>query len=224
MRVLLVEDDQLLGDGLSVGLEQMGYTVDWITDGKQAEIALRDSSLDLAILDISLPGQDGLTLLRKLRQQDNSIPVLLLTARDSLDDRVTGLDAGADDYLPKPFDLEELAARLRALSRRRAGRSAPLLRHGTLTLDPAGRTVHLNDRPVICTAREYAILEALLMNCGQVLSRQRLEEALYGWDDGVESNAVEVYIHHLRKKLGKSTIETIRGLGYKIPKQAGGNG
>ncbi|PLX63596.1 response regulator [Sedimenticola selenatireducens] len=223
MRVLLVEDDQLLGDGLSVGLEQMGYTVDWITDGNQAEAALQDNALDLVILDISLPGQDGLTLLRRIRQQNNPIPVLLLTARDSLNDRVLGLDSGADDYLPKPFDLEELAARLRAISRRRAGRGSPLLRHGAITLDPAGRTVHLNDQPVTCTSREYAILEALLIHSGQVLSRQRLEEALYGWDDGVESNAIEVYIHHLRKKLGKSTIQTIRGMGYKIPKQADGN-
>jgi len=224
MRILLVEDDQLLGDGLSVGLGQMGYTVDWITDGNQAEAALQDSSLDLAILDIALPGQDGLTLLHKIRQQGNPIPVLLLTARDSLNDRVHGLDTGADDYLTKPFDLEELAARLRAISRRRAGRSTPLLRHGPITLDPAGRTVHLNDQLVPCTSREYAILEALLLNVGQVLSRQRLEEALYGWDDGVESNAVEVYIHHLRKKLGKSTIQTVRGLGYKIPRQDPGNG
>ncbi|AKH19922.1 response regulator [Sedimenticola thiotaurini] len=224
MRILLVEDDQLLGDGLCVGLEQMGYTVDWISDGFQAELALQDHSLDLAILDISLPGQDGLTLLRRIRQQDNPIPVLLLTARDSLNDRVIGLDSGADDYLPKPFDLEELAARLRAIARRRAGRGTPLLRHGAITLDPAARTVHLNDQPVSCTSREYAILETLLLNSGQVLSRQRLEEALYGWDDGVESNAIEVYIHHLRKKLGKSTIQTVRGIGYIIPKQAGPNG
>jgi DNA-binding response OmpR family regulator len=224
MRVLLVEDDQLLGDGLNVALEQMGYTVDWITDGNRAEIALRDPSLDLVILDISLPGQDGLTLLRKIRQQNNPIPVLLLTARDSLNDRVLGLDSGADDYLPKPFDLEELAARLRAIARRRAGRGTPLLRHGPVTLDPAGRAVLLHDQPVICTAREYAILEALLMNRGQVLSRQRLEEALYGWDDGVESNAVEVYIHHLRKKLGKSAIQTVRGAGYMIAKQIGDDG
>ena len=219
MRVLLVEDDQLLGDGLSVGLEQMGYTVDWITDGKQAELALKDTSLDLLILDISLPGQDGLTLLRKLRQQGNDIPVLLLTARDRTDDRVIGLDSGADDYLPKPFDLDELAARLRAISRRKSGRSTPLINYADLTLDPAGHTVQMKDEFVPVTAREYAILEALVLNCGQVLSRLRLEEALYGWDDGVESNAVEVYIHHLRKKVGKSTIQTVRGLGYMIPKQ-----
>ncbi len=224
MRVLLVEDDPLLGDGLSVGLEQMGYTVDWITDGNQAEIALLDSSLDLAILDIALPGQDGLTLLKKIRQRNNSIPVLLLTARDGLNDRILGLDSGADDYLTKPFDLEELAARLRAISRRRGGRGTPLLIQGQLTLDPAARTVHLNQQPVTCTSREYAILEALLINSGQVLSRQRLEEALYGWDDGVESNAIEVYIHHLRKKLGKSAIRTIRGVGYTIPKQADSGG
>jgi two-component system response regulator QseB len=218
MRVLLVEDDKLLGDGLSVGLQQMGYTVDWIMDGNQAETALQDKSLDLLILDIALPGQDGLTLLGKLRSQGNDIPVLLLTARDGLNDRIMGLDSGADDYLSKPFDLEELAARLRAIARRKGGRSTPLLQYGDISLDPAGRTVQLKDTPITCTSREFAILETLLRNAGQTLTRQRLEEALYGWDDGVESNAIEVYIHHLRKKLGKSTIETVRGIGYKIPK------
>lgn len=224
MRVLLVEDDPLLGDGLTVALEQMGYTVDWITDGKQAELALRDTALDLLVLDISLPGQDGLTLLRTIRGRGNNIPVLLLTARDGLNDRITGLDSGADDYLVKPFDLEELAARLRAMSRRREGRSSPLLHYGDLTLDPAGCSVQLKGEPVPCTSREYAILEVLLTNCGQVLSRQRLEEALYGWDDGVESNAIEVYIHNLRKKIGKSIIQTVRGRGYKIPRREGGDG
>ncbi|MCW8948281.1 MAG: response regulator [Sedimenticola sp.] len=218
MRVLLVEDDHLLGDGLSAGLMQMGYTVDWIMDGIKAEDALQDKTLDLLILDISLPGQDGLSLLRKIRQQGNNIPVLLLTARDGLNDRIIGLDSGADDYLIKPFDLEELAARLRAISRRKGGRSTPLLSYGDITLDPAGRTVERQGEPISCTSREYAILEALLMNPGQILTRQRLEEALYGWDDGVESNAIEVYIHHLRRKLGKSIIQTIRGVGYKIPK------
>lgn len=218
MRVLLVEDDELLGDGVCVGLHQMGYTVDWIRDGTRAESALQDESLDLVILDITLPGQDGLTLLSKLRKAGNKIPVLMLTARDTLNDRITGLDAGADDYLVKPFDLDELAARLRAIARRREGRASPHIRVGELDLDPAGRKVIYKGIDINCTTREFAILEALLTNCGRVLSRQRLEETLYGWDDGVESNAIEVYIHHLRKKMDKSLIQTIRGAGYMIAK------
>lgn len=219
MRILLVEDDRILGDGVSTGLQQMGHTVDWLTDGKQAEMALQEQAFDLAVLDISLPGQDGLTLLRNLRARGNPIPVMLLTARDQVHDRVEGLDAGADDYLPKPFDLEELAARLRAISRRHGGHRHPLLTHGDITLDPAGHTLYRSGEMVDCTAREFAILEALLRNAGQALSRQRLEEALYGWDDGVESNTIEVYIHHLRKKLGRNLIQTVRGIGYRIPRQ-----
>lgn len=219
MRVLLVEDDPLLGDGICAGLEQMGYTVDWVRDGISAEQAMMEEALDIMILDISLPGQDGLTVLNKLRSRGGILPVLILTARDTVEDRVAGLDGGADDYLVKPFDLDELAARLRAMLRRNSGRAAPLLTYGDITLDPAARTVSLDGEGISCTTREFAILEALLSNCGWVLSRQRLEEALYGWEDGVESNAVEVYIHHLRKKLGKSLIKTVRGVGYLIPRQ-----
>ncbi|MES9858955.1 MAG: response regulator [Sedimenticola sp.] len=219
MRVLLVEDDPLLGDGIVVGLEQLGYAVDWVQDGNQAESAMRDETFDLTVLDIGLPGQDGLTLLRKVRGSGSDLPVLLLTARDGIRDRVAGLDAGADDYLVKPFDLDELAARLRAISRRREGRAISQVTYGELVLDPAARTVILNGDDVVCTTHEFAILEALLLNCGRVLSRPRLEEALYGWDDGVESNAIEVYIHHLRKKLGKTLIRTVRGVGYIMPRE-----
>ncbi|MEJ1297787.1 MAG: response regulator [Candidatus Sedimenticola sp. (ex Thyasira tokunagai)] len=219
MRVLLVEDDPLLGDGIAVGLEQLGYTVDWVQDGNQAEHALQDEAFDLTVLDIGLPGQDGLTLLKKVRSSGSDLPVLLLTARDGIQDRVAGLDAGADDYLVKPFDLDELSARLRAISRRRGGRAVSQITYGDILLDPAAHTVMLSGDDVVCTTHEFAIIEALLSNCGRVLSRQRLEEALYGWDDGVESNAIEVYIHHLRKKLGKTLIRTVRGVGYMIPRE-----
>ncbi|MCW8906207.1 MAG: response regulator transcription factor [Sedimenticola sp.] len=223
MRILLVEDDPILGDGLCAGLQQMEHTVDWLTDGNQAQLALERQLFDMAILDITLPGQDGLTLLRNIRARENPVPVLLLTARDQVHDRVEGLDAGADDYLAKPFDLEELAARLRAIARRHAGRSHPQVKYGDLTLDPAAHTLHRDGELINCTAREFSILEALLRNVGQVLSRQRLEEALYGWDDGVESNAIEVYIHNLRKKIGREVIQTVRGLGYRIPRQPAGH-
>ena len=218
MRVLLVEDDALLGDGVRAGLGQAGYTVDWVRDGVAAELALRNEDFDLAVLDLGLPRQDGLTVLRKLRASGKDTPVLILTARDTVSDRVAGLDAGADDYLIKPFDLDELSARLRALTRRRAGRTASVIRYQDLELDPAARSLTQAGQDVILTARELAIFEALMNNIGRALSKERLEEALYGWDEGIESNAIEVHIHHLRKKLGKERIRTIRGLGYMIPK------
>ncbi|HEY0720816.1 MAG TPA: response regulator [Gammaproteobacteria bacterium] len=218
MRVLLVEDDALLGDGLRAGLAQDGYTVDWLREGNSAEAALRSESYDLAVLDINLPGRSGLQLLKDLRSSGNALPVLLLTARDTIADRVAGLDSGADDYLVKPFDLDELLARLRALLRRRGGRATPELRHGDLLLDPAAHSVTLAGAPVEISPREFAVLQLLLENRGKVLSRSRLEEGLYSWQSEVESNAVEVYIHHLRKKLGQSLIRTIRGAGYIIDK------
>jgi DNA-binding response OmpR family regulator len=221
MRVLLVEDDPLLGDGVQVGLQQVGHTVDWVRDGVAAEQALATGDFDLVVLDLGLPRQDGLTVLRKLRRGGSGLPVLVLTARDTVADRVAGLDAGADDYLVKPFELEELAARLRAIARRGGGRSTPEIRYGDLVLDPAGRSVTLAGRPVDLTARELAILEALLTSAGRVLSRERLEAALYGWDEGVESNAIEVYVHHLRRKLGRDLIRTVRGLGYLVPREPG---
>ncbi|MCB1734680.1 MAG: response regulator [Gammaproteobacteria bacterium] len=221
MRVLLVEDDALLGDGVRAGLTQHGYTVDWVRDGVAAELALRDEDFDLAVLDLGLPRQDGLAVLRKLRAAGKDTPVLILTARDTVADRVAGLDAGADDYLIKPFDLDELSARLRALTRRRAGRTSSVIRYQDLELDPAARSLTQSGQAVILTARELAIFEALMNNIGRALSKERLEEALYGWDEGVESNAIEVHIHHLRKKLGKERIKTVRGIGYLLPKNGG---
>lgn len=218
MRVLLVEDDALLGSAVQQGLQQAGYTVDWLRDGLFAGLALKDQEPDLMVLDLGLPGKDGIELLKELRTNGSSLPVLILTARDTVDQRVAGLDAGGDDYLIKPFDLAELTARLRAISRRRSGRADPLVKHGELTFDPATRTVTMGSEDIHLSAKAVAILEALLQRPGIPLSRERLEEILYGWNEGVESNAVEVHIHHLRKKLGKDLIRTIRGLGYMIPK------
>jgi DNA-binding response OmpR family regulator len=218
LRVLLVEDDELLGSAVKAGLEQSGYTVDWLRNGRQAASVLRDEEPDLLVLDLGLPEKDGLTVLRELRAADSPLPVLILTARDTVEDRIAGLDLGADDYLVKPFDLGELTARLRAIARRRGGRATPTLRHGDLVFDPAARTVTLDGEGVALSARAIAILEALLERPGIPLSRERLEQILYGWGEGVESNAVEVHIHHLRKKLGKDRIRTIRGLGYMMPK------
>ncbi len=218
LRVLLVEDDDLLGSAVQAGLEQSGYTVDWLRNGRQAAAALRDDEPDLLVLDLGLPEKDGLTLLRELRARESTLPVLILTARDTVEDRIAGLDVGADDYLVKPFDLGELTARLRAIARRRGGRASPLIRHGDLVFDPATRSVMVDGVQVSLSARAMAILEALLERPGIPLSRERLEQILYGWGEGVESNAVEVHIHHLRKKLGKDRIRTIRGLGYMILK------
>ncbi|MCB1784646.1 MAG: response regulator [Chromatiaceae bacterium] len=219
MRILLVEDDALLGSAVRAGLEQSGYTVDWLRDGRHAATALQDGEPDLLVLDISLPGKSGLQILAELRGRDSTLPVLILTARDTVDDRIAGLDAGADDYLVKPFDLGELTARLRAIARRRGGRATPVIRHGDLTFDPAARTVEIDGKSVSLSGKAIAILETLLERPGVPMSRDRLEQILYGWGEGVESNAVEVHIHHLRKKLGKDRIRTIRGLGYMIPRE-----
>ena len=218
MRVLLVEDDELLGSALQEGLEQSGYMVDWLRDGGQAASALQDEEPDILVLDLGLPGKEGLTVLKELRARDSSLPVLILTARDTVEDRIAGLDFGADDYLVKPFDLGELSARLRAISRRRGGRASPLIQYGDMVFDPAARTVSVDGAEVNLSAKAMAILEALLERPGMPLSRERLEQIVYGWGEGVESNAVEVHIHHLRKKLGKDRIRTIRGLGYMMPK------
>ncbi len=218
MRVLLVEDDALLGSAVQAGLEQSGYTVDWLRDGRMAADSLRTEEPDVLVLDLGLPGKDGLTVLKELRAQHSLLPVLILTARDTVEDRIAGLDIGADDYLVKPFDLGELTARLRAISRRSGGRASPVIEHGDLVFDPAARSVTVDGETVALSAKALAILEALLERPGMPLSRERLEQILYGWGEGVESNAVEVHIHHLRKKLGKDRIRTIRGLGYMIPK------
>lgn len=216
MRVLLVEDDELLGDGLCTGLKQTGYTVDWVKDGQSAENALVDNDFDLVVLDINLPKLSGLDVLRNIRRRGDSIPVLILTARDAVPDRVEGLDSGADDYLVKPVDLDELCARLRVLQRRSAGRSDPIIQHGDVTLDPAAHRVTLNSEPVNLSMREFVLLQHLLENVGRVIPRARLEQKLYGWEGEVESNSLEVFIHHLRKKLGSDLIRTVRGVGYMI--------
>ena len=218
MRILLVEDDPELGDGLSVGLRQAGFAVDWLPDGEAADRALQAERFDLAVLDLGLPGMGGMAVLQRARQRGLDLPILILTARDATGDKVAGLDAGADDYLVKPIDLDELAARIRALTRRSAGRASPLLTHGALTLDPAAHQVLLAGQPVELAAREFALLQLLLENLGRVLTRSQLEQSLYGWNDEPDSNALEVHIHHLRKKLGSELIRTLRGVGYTIPK------
>lgn len=216
MRLLLVEDDPMIGESVRKGLQHEGFAVDWVRNGVGAEAAWRANPYDLLLLDLGLPRKDGLEVLRGLRRAGRDLPVLVLTARDAVRDRVAGLDAGADDYLVKPFDLDELAARVRALLRRRGGRADPLLRHGDLTFDPASREVRLAGEPVALSARELAVLEALLDRPGAVLSRAQLEERIYGWGQEVESNAVEVHIHALRRKLGADFIVNVRGVGYRL--------
>ena len=214
MRLLLVEDDALIGEGVRAGLKLAGYTVDWVKDGQAAALAIANAVYDLAVLDLGLPRKDGLSLLRELRAKGNDLPVLVLTARDAVQDRVLGLNTGADDYLIKPFDLDELTARVQALLRRRAGRADPIIRHGPLVLDPVARRVEHKGRPVQLSPREFALLQALLERPGAVLSRDQLEERLYGWDEEVASNAVEVHLHNLRRKLGAEMIRNVRGVGY----------
>lgn len=216
MRLLLVEDDPLIGDGIRAGLSHDDYTVDWFRDGRSAEAVLKSEQYDLMVLDLGLPDKSGLEILKQLRARGNDLPVLILTARDAISDRVAGLDSGADDYMIKPFDLDELSARLRALLRRHSGRARSEIRHGDIILDPAAHSVTMAGRSVDISPREYAVLHLLLENEGKVMSRSRLEDGLYSWGGEVESNAIEVYIHHLRKKLGASLIRTIRGVGYII--------
>lgn len=218
MRILLVEDDPLLGDGLMVGLRQAGFAVDWVRDGNAADHALHAESFDLVVLDLGLPRLSGMNVLSRARQRGQRLPILILTARDATGDKVAGLDAGADDYLVKPIDLDELTARIRALSRRSAGRAAPLLTRGELCLDPAAHGVTLAGKPVDLSSREFSLLQMLLENAGRVLTRSQLEQSIYGWRDEPDSNALEVHIHHLRKKLGSELIRTLRGVGYTIPK------
>jgi Response regulators consisting of a CheY-like receiver domain and a winged-helix DNA-binding domain len=222
MRLLLVEDDALLGEGIRAGLAQAGFAVDWVRDGEQARAALESEPYALMVLDLGLPRLSGEEVLRRLRGKNSSLPVLILTARDTVADRVKGLDAGADDYLVKPFDLDELTARLRALLRRSGGRAAPLITRGALSVDPAAHAVALDGRPVDLSPKEFAVLLHLLENAGRVRSREQLEQSLYAWGEEVESNAVEVHIHHLRKKLGSELIRTLRGVGYMIDKNEGG--
>ena len=222
MRLLLVEDEQMLGESLRVGLDHLGFTVDWVRDGVLAEQALATDRFDAVLLDLGLPGQDGMVLLRKLRGQGDDTPVLVITARDRLEDRVQGLDGGADDYLVKPFDLQEVAARVRAITRRHAGHAAPVIECAGVWLDPARRQVRYAGAPVELTQYEFAVLETLLNRQGQVVPRSQLMESLYGWEEGAESNVLEVCIHHLRKKLDKDLITTVRGVGYSIRGEAPG--
>jgi len=219
MRLLLVEDDELLGDGIVTGLRQEGYAVDWLTDGERAWAALESDQFDLMILDLGLPRLPGLELLARLRHKGSALPVLILTARDAVEERVRGLDAGADDYLTKPFDLDELAARLRVLLRRNAGRAAPLLRHGPLELDPAAHTAAVAGVGVELSSREFALLLLLVEHAGEVMTRARLEHTLYGWNVEVESNTLEVYVHRLRRKVGEGIIRTVRGVGYMVARE-----
>jgi DNA-binding response OmpR family regulator len=220
MRILLVEDDELLGDGIRVGLTQADFAVDWVQDGMLGDTALYTEPYAAVVLDLGLPRLSGLDLLRRLRARGDATPVLILTARDAIGDRVKGLDSGADDYLVKPFDLDELAARLRALIRRSHSGASPVLRlHGVL-LDPAQHRVEFHGEPVELTARQFALLHELMLNAGRVLSREQLEQRLYPWGEEVESNAIEVHVHHLRRKLAPELVRTVRGVGYLMPKEA----
>ena len=220
MRLLLVEDDAMIGDSVRKGLRQEGYAVDWVRDGAAAEAALHSSAAadpyGLLLLDLGLPRKDGFAVLEALRARGNALPVLILTARDAVADRVKGLDRGADDYLVKPLSLAELAARVRAILRRHAGRSQPRMEHAGLVLDPAAHRVTCRGREVAVSAREYSLLEALLERPGRPLSRAQLEERLYGWGEEIASNAIEVHVHNLRKKLGEGVIRTLRGAGYVL--------
>ena len=216
MRVLIVEDDAVLRDGLRVGLGIGGFNADAVESCEEADAALMNHEFDALVLDLMLPDGSGLDILRAMRERRDTTPVLLLTARDRVADRIAGLDAGADDYLGKPFDLDEVAARLRALLRRGSGRPGSLLEWRGLTLDPATQTLEQDGNPVRLSRREYAILHALMVHPGRILSRSRIEEKLYGWQEEIESNAVEVHIHHLRGKLGSDVIQTVRGIGYRL--------
>jgi len=216
VRILLAEDDPMIGAAVERGLRDDGFVVDWVRDGAATDTALREPLHDLLLLDLGLPRKSGLDVLAAMRGRGDSRPVLILTARDAVADRVAGLDAGADDYLVKPFDLDELAARIRALGRRRAGRAVPRLAHGSLTLDPSTREVMRGGAPVALSPREFALLEALMTRPSSVLSRKQLEEKLYGWEEPVESNAVEVHLSGLRRKLGADTIRNVRGVGWTL--------
>lgn len=216
MHVLLCEDDDLIASGIVAGLGAQGLTVDRVASAAAAQAMLQAASFDVMVLDLGLPDEDGLKLLRRLRQQGETLPVLILTARDAVSDRVDGLQAGSDDYLLKPFDLRELAARLHTLMRRMAGRAVNIIEHGPLSYDPSSREARLGGQPVDLSRREQALLHALLHNRGRVLSSEQLKDSVYGFGDEVESNALNVHIHHLRRKLGSGIVETVRGLGYRL--------
>ena len=217
MKILLIEDDRMIGWGLRRGLSDEGFTVDWLDDGDAAMVVCSENSYDAAILDLGLPNRDGIKVLAELRHQGNTLPIVVLTARESVADRVKGLNAGADDYLCKPFDFDELVARLRAVMRRRSGQAAPVLDYREVSLNPLTRRVAFKGQLVSLSAKEFSLLEIFLQRLGVVLTREQLREKLYGWEDDVESNTVEVYIHALRRKLGHDYIENVRSIGYRMP-------
>lgn len=219
MRILLIEDDKLIGDGIKTGLGKIGFSIDWFTDGKEGKVALYSAPYDAVILDLTLPGMDGLDILREWREKSHAEPVLILTARDALSQRVEGLRLGADDYLCKPFALIEVAARLEALIRRAHGQASNVLRHGAVELDPAKLIATLEGESLALKPKEFALLELLLRNSGRVLPRKLIEEKLYNWDEEVTSNAIEVHVHHLRRKLGSHFIRTVHGIGYTLGDQ-----
>jgi len=216
MRVLLIEDDKILGDGLKAGVEQTGWVVDWVRDGDAAQRAFERETFDLAVLDLGLPKRPGIEVLRWLRRRGSEVPVLILTATDGVEDRVTALDAGADDYVCKPFDLDEVCARLRALHRRAVGSSSSLIRHGDIEIDTASRSVTIDKFLIPLSPKEFAIFQVLVENAGKPVPRDRLMSSIYGWDDAIGSNVLEVHIHHLRKKIPTLTVKTVRGVGYRL--------
>ena len=220
MRVLVVEDDPMIGRAVVAGLHQQGYAVDWVRDGAEAELALGHAVYDVALLDLGLPRRDGLEVLKGVRRAKNDLPILIITARDAVADRIAGLDSGADDYLVKPFDLDELLARTRAVIRRHGGRSQSEISYGALTLDSSRRRVLFQGTEIELSPREFAVLEALLKEPGAVVSRERLEDAVYGWGEEVGSNSIEVHVHHLRRKLAAELIRNVRGVGYRIARIA----
>ncbi len=218
MRILLVEDDRMIGEAVVVALKDAAYAVDWVQDGAAAASALELGEHQAVLLDLGLPKRDGLEVLRRLRQAGNAVPVIVITARDGIDDRIKGLDFGADDYLVKPFDVNELLARLRAVARRQGGQAAPLLSNGVVSLDPATREAHRGDLVLQLSAREFALLQALLLRPGAILTRAELESSIYGWNEEVESNAVDFLIHGVRRKLGPDVIRNVRGAGWMVDK------
>jgi two-component system OmpR family response regulator len=220
MRILLVEDDIMIGEAVSTALRDAAYAVDWVTDGTAANSVLEQAEHQAVLLDLGLPKRDGMEVLRRLRQRGSSVPVIVITARDGVDDRIQGLDFGADDYLAKPFDVNELLARLRAVIRRQGGQAAPLLGNGKVTLDQATREARCGDVVELLSAREFALLHALLLRPGAILTRSELEERIYGWNEEVESNAVDFLIHGVRKKLGADVIKNVRGAGWMVEKSA----
>ncbi len=220
MRILLIEDDQMIGEAVCIALKDAAYAVDWVKDGTSASSVLEYGDHQAVLLDLGLPNRDGLEVLRRLRQGGSSVPVIVITARDGVDDRIKGLDFGADDYLAKPFDVNELLARLRAVIRRQGGQAAPLLSNGKVTLDQATREARCGDSVELLSAREFSLLQALLLRPGAILNRTELEERIYGWNEEVESNAVDFLIHGVRKKLGANVIKNVRGAGWMVDKSA----